>query len=76
MIVRLVERTTLKMVLARMPGVTNQSALDGFSEAISVTPAELRKTFIYYQGREMSKQALYFNPSYCLIAAGFARCTW
>ena len=53
-IVRLVERTTLMMVLARMPGVTNQSALDGFSEAISVIPAELCKTFICYQGREMS----------------------
>ena len=34
---------------------TAQSALDGFSEALRVIPPELRKTFTYDQGREMSK---------------------
>ena len=53
----LVERTTLMVVLAKMPDGTAQSALDGFSEALSAIPAELRKTFTYDQGREMSKHA-------------------
>jgi len=51
----LVERTTLMMVLAKMFDGTAQSALDGFSEALSAIPPELRKTFTYDQGREMSK---------------------
>ena len=53
----LVERTTLMVVLAQMPDGTAQSALDGFSEALSAIPPELRKTFTYDQGREMSKHA-------------------
>jgi transposase, IS30 family len=53
----LVERTTLMVVLAKMPDGTAQSALDGFSEALSAIPRELRKTFTYDQGREMSKHA-------------------
>lgn len=53
----LVERTTLLVVLAKMPDGTAQSALDGFSEALSAIPPELRKTFTYDQGREMSKHA-------------------
>jgi len=53
----LVERTTLMVVLAKMPDGTAQSALDGFSEALSAIPPELRKTFTYDQGREMSKHA-------------------
>ena len=53
----LVERTTRIVVLAKMPDGTAQSALDGFSEALSAIPAELRKTFTYDQGREMSKHA-------------------
>ena len=32
-----------------------QSALDGFSEALSAIPPELRKICTYDQGREMSK---------------------
>jgi IS30 family transposase len=51
----LVERTTLMVVLAKMADSTAQSALDGFSEALSAIPPELRKTFTYDQGREMSK---------------------
>ncbi len=38
-----------------MPDGTAQSALDGFSEALSAIPLELRKTLTYDQGREMSK---------------------
>jgi IS30 family transposase len=53
----LVERTTLMVVLAKMPDGTAQSALDGFSEALSAIPPELRKTLTYDQGREMSKHA-------------------
>lgn len=53
----LVERTTLMVVLAKMPDGTAQSALDGFSGALSAIPAELRKTLTYDQGREMSKHA-------------------
>ena len=53
----LVERTTLMVVLAKMPDGTAQSALDGFSEALSAIPIALRKTFTYDQGREMSKHA-------------------
>jgi IS30 family transposase len=53
----LVERTTLMVVLAKMFDGTAQSALDGFSEALSAIPPELRKTFTYDQGREMSKHA-------------------
>ena len=53
----LVERTTLMTALARMPDGTAQSALDGFSEALSAIPSELRKTLTYDQGREMSKHA-------------------
>ena len=53
----LVERTTLMVVLAKMPDGTAQSALIGFSEALSAIPPELRKTFTYDQGREMSKHA-------------------
>ncbi|MDP1941963.1 MAG: IS30 family transposase, partial [Gallionella sp.] len=53
----LVERTTLMVALAKMPDGTAQSALDGFSEALSAIPRELRKTFTYDQGREMSKHA-------------------
>lgn len=53
----LVERTTLMVVLAKMPDGTAQSALDGFSEALSAVPPEFRKTFTYDQGREMSKHA-------------------
>lgn len=53
----LVERTTLMVVLAKMPDGSAQSALDGFSEALSAIPSELRKTFTYDQGREMSKHA-------------------
>ena len=53
----LVERTTLMVVLAKMPDGTAQSALDGFSEALSAIPPALRKTFTYDQGREMSKHA-------------------
>ena len=51
----LVERSTLMVVLAKMADGTAQSALDGFSEALSAIPPELRKTFTYDQGREMSK---------------------
>jgi transposase, IS30 family len=51
----LVERTTLLVALAKMPDGTAQSALDGFSVALSAIPPELRKTFTYDQGREMSK---------------------
>jgi IS30 family transposase len=51
----LVERTTLMVVLAKMPDGSAQSALQGFSEALSAIPPELRKTFTYDQGREMSK---------------------
>ena len=51
----LVERTTLMVVLAKMADGTAQSALDRFSEALSAIPPELRKTFTYDQGREMSK---------------------
>ncbi|RFC35281.1 MAG: Integrase core domain-containing protein [Candidatus Nitrotoga sp. SPKER] len=50
----LVERITLMEVLARMPDGTAQSALDGFSEALNAIPPELRNTFTYDQGREMS----------------------
>ena len=53
----LVERTMLMVVLAKMPDGTAQSALDGFSEALSAIPLELRKTFTYDQRREMSKHA-------------------
>jgi IS30 family transposase len=53
----LVERTTLMVVLAKVPDGTAQSALEGFSEALSAIPPELRKTFTYDQGREMSKHA-------------------
>ncbi len=53
----LVERTTLMVVLAKMHDGTAQSALNGFSEALSAIPPELRKTFTYDQGREMSKHA-------------------
>jgi len=53
----LVERTTLMVVLAKMPDGTAQSALDGFCEALSAIPLALRKTFTYDQGREMSKHA-------------------
>lgn len=53
----LVERTTLMVVLAKVPDGTAQSALDGFSKALSAIPPELRKTFTYDQGREMSKHA-------------------
>ena len=53
----LVERTTLMVVLAKMVDGTAQSALDGFSEALSAIPPALRKTFTYDQGREMSKHA-------------------
>lgn len=53
----LVERTTLMVALAKMPDGTAQSALEGFSAALSAIPAELRKTFTYDQGREMSKHA-------------------
>jgi len=53
----LVERTTLMTALAKMPDGTAQSALDGFSEALSAIPSELRKTLTYDQGREMSKHA-------------------
>ncbi len=53
----LVERSTLMVVLAKMADGTAQSALDGFSEALSAIPPELRKTFTYDQGREMSKHA-------------------
>jgi transposase, IS30 family len=48
----LVERTTLMVVLAKMPDGTAQSALDGFSEALSAIPPELLKTFTYDQLRE------------------------
>ncbi len=51
----LVERTTLMVVLAKLPDGTAQSALDGFSEALSAIPPELRKTLTYDQGCEMSK---------------------
>ena len=51
----LVERTTLIMVLAKMADGKAQSTLDGFSEALSAIPSELRKIFTYDQGREMSK---------------------
>ena len=34
----LVERTTLMVVLAKMPDGTAQSALDGFSEVLSAIP--------------------------------------
>ena len=53
----LVERTTLMTALAKMADGTAQSALDGFSEALSAIPSELRKTLTYDQGREMSKHA-------------------
>ena len=53
----LVERTTLMVALAKMPDGTAQSALNGFSEALSAIPRELRKTLTYDQGREMSKHA-------------------
>jgi IS30 family transposase len=53
----LVERTTRRVVLAKMPDGTAQSALDGFSRALSAIPPALRKTFTYDQGREMSKHA-------------------
>jgi transposase, IS30 family len=53
----LVERTTLMVVLAKVPDGTAQSALEGFSKALSAIPPELRKTFTYDQGREMSKHA-------------------
>jgi len=53
----LVERPTLMVGLANMPDGTAQSSLDGFSEALSAIPPELRKTFTYDQGREMSKHA-------------------
>lgn len=53
----LVERTTLMVVLAKMLDGTAQSALAGFSEALSAIPPELRKTFTYDQGREMSRHA-------------------
>jgi len=53
----LVERTTRMVVLAKMPDGTAQSALDGFSKALSAIPPALRKTFTYDQGREMSKHA-------------------
>jgi len=46
----LAERTTLMAVLAKMPDGTAQSALDGFSEALSATPPALRKAFTYDQG--------------------------
>lgn len=44
-------------VLAQMPDGTVQSALDGFSEALSTISPELHKTFTYNQGREISKHA-------------------
>ncbi len=43
------------VAVGRMPDGTAQSALDGFSEALSAIPPELRKTLTYDQGREMSK---------------------
>ena len=58
----LVERTTL-VVLAKMPDGTAQSALDGFSVALSAIPPALRKTFTYDQGREMSKHAQLTEPT-------------
>ncbi len=39
----LVERTTLMVVLAKMPDGTAQSALDGFSEALSAIPPSYAK---------------------------------
>jgi IS30 family transposase len=53
----LAERTTLMVVLAKMPDGTAQAALDGFSEVLSAIPPALRKTPTYDQGREMSKHA-------------------
>lgn len=44
-------------MLAQMPDGTVQSALDGFSEALSTISPELHKTFTYNQGREISKHA-------------------
>ena len=53
-----VERTTLMTALAKMPdGTQAHSVFDGFSEALSTIPRELRKIFTYDQGREMSKHA-------------------
>lgn len=48
----LVERTTLMVVLAKMPDGTARSALDGSSGALSAIPLALRKTFTCDQGRE------------------------
>jgi IS30 family transposase len=53
----MVECSTLMEVLSKMFDGTAQSALAGFSEALSAIPPELHKTFTYNQGREMSKHA-------------------
>ena len=48
-----------------------QSALDGFSEALSAIPPELRKTFTYDQGREKRpNRAVYFLSAFRINASG------
>ena len=53
----MVECSALMVVFSNMFDGTAQSALDGFSEALSAIPPELLKTFTYDPGREMSKHA-------------------
>lgn len=53
----LVERTTVWWYWPRCPDGTAQSALDGFSEALSAIPPELAQNLTCDQEREMSKHA-------------------
>lgn len=47
----LVDRTTLRWVLAKMPDGTAQLALDGFSDAFSAIPPELRNLHLRPRAR-------------------------
>jgi IS30 family transposase len=51
----LVDRSSLFVLLVRMPNSTAQAALEGFRAAFAPLPPELRKTLTYDQGKEMAK---------------------
>lgn len=50
----LIDRKTLFVMLVKMQDASAQSALEGFRDAFSPLPPELRKTLTYDQGKEMA----------------------
>jgi transposase, IS30 family len=51
----LVERTTRLVLLARLPGLTSRSVVQGFARKLQRIPQPLRKSMTYDQGREMAR---------------------